>query len=805
VFDSLRLALRDGWRALAASRGTTLVTILTLAIGLAGATALFTIVYGVLLKPLPFAEPDRLVVVWETRRDEGTLENVVSPANYLEWRDTNRVFSGLGAVSMTFRAMLTGGGQRPASLPIQLVTHDVLSILGVRPALGRNFLPEEDRRRSDAVLISYRLWQQRYASSPGIVGRTITIDGQPRRVVGVLPRGFSLLDDTPDLWLPIGFDAESRTPKGRWIAVVGRLRPRVTLARAQANMDVVAAALERKFPAFDTHWGANVVPIEEQVVGGARRPLLLVGLAALMLLVIACANVTGLLLARAGARTREMATRIALGATRGQLVRQALVEAALVSSAAGAVGLGLAYALLRAFSLLAGDTHAIPRLEWVALDTPTFAAALAMIAVTAFTVGVAPAFASARSDVAQALASGTRSHTAPAASRLRRGLVAFEVALAILLLVGAGLLTRTVNHLLTTNPGFDRTSVLTFQVSLPPWKYDAPAKVAAAFDRLLAEFGSEPGVKRIGAVNTLPMSGDGPATAYTIAGRPAPAAGMEPVAGIRIVAGDYFASLRVPLVAGRLFSRSERADAHVILVNESLAREAWPGESAIGQRVRIAWRDEDPNVVVGVVGDFKAERPDEPAKPTIYFPHVFDPWPGMTITVRTAVDPATLATAMERRLSMVDPDAVFAAARSMDDVVARSIALRTLTMRLAVGFAIAAVLLAGVGLFALLAFTVAVRRREIGIRAALGARGRDITRWVVGQSLRATVPGMAAGLVLAWAGAGYLRDLLFGIGVHDALTFGAVIIVVAAVTLVAAWLPARTATKVQTSELLRAE
>jgi hypothetical protein len=280
---------------------------------------------------------------------------------------------------------------------------------------------------------------------------------------------------------------------------------------------------------------------------------------------------------------------------------------------------------------------------------------------------------------------------------------------------------------------------------------------------------------------------------------------MEPVAGIRIVAGDYFASLRVPLVAGRLFSRSERADAHVILVNESLAREAWPGESAIGQRVRIAWRDEDPNVVVGVVGDFKAERPDEPAKPTIYFPHVFDPWPGMTITVRTAVDPATLATAMERRLSMVDPDAVFAAARSMDDVVARSIALRTLTMRLAVGFAIAAVLLAGVGLFALLAFTVAVRRREIGIRAALGARGRDITRWVVGQSLRATVPGMAAGLVLAWAGAGYLRDLLFGIGVHDALTFGAVIIVVAAVTLIAAWLPARTATKVQTSELLRAE
>ena len=579
----------------------------------------------------------------------------------------------------------------------------------------------------------------------------------------------------------------------------------MTLAQAQANMDVVAAALERQWPQFDTHWGANVVPIEEQVVGGARRPLLLLGLAAALLLAIACANVAGLLLARASARRRELATRIALGATRARLVRQALVEAALVSGASGILGLALGKVLLRGFALLAGDTAAVPRLEWVTMDASVFAGAVVLVAATSLAVGLAPALAASGGDVAPALASGTRSHSAPASSRLRRGLVALEVALAILLLVGAGLLTRSVNRLLSVHPGFDRASVLTFRVSLPEWRYDAPPKLAAGFERVLADLRTAPGVDRVGACNFLPMTGLGAATSYTVIGRPAPPVGKEPSADIRVVAGEYFGALGVPLVAGRVFGGGDRAGGHVILVNERLAREAWPGMSPIGQTLRIAWRDDQPNLVVGVVGDVRGDTPDVPANPTIYFPHAFDPWPAMTIAVRTSAEPGALALTMQRRVAALEPDATFAAARSMDDVVARSIALRRLTMRLAGAFAGAAVTLAGVGLFALLAFMVTVRRREIGIRSALGARGRDITRWVVGQAVGAALPGAVAGLAVAWVGAGYLRDLLYGVGVHDPATFGAVATIVGLVTLAAAWLPARAATRVETTELLRSE
>ena len=801
--DRIRLELRDAWRALAAAPGVSIVAALTLALGIAGATSIFTLVYGVLLRPLPYGAADRLAAVWETRRDRNVLTNSVSPANFLAWRDANRVFSGMAAVSLTFRATLSGRGGPATELPMQLVSHELLDVLQVRPALGRGFLASEDRRGSAVALISHRLWRGRFGGDPAIVGRAMTINGLPVRVVGVLPRGFAVLDDSIDLWAPIGFDESSRKPHGRWIKVVARLRPGVSLAHAQTNMDVIAARLAREWPEFDTNWGVNVVPIEEQIVGTVRRPLALVGAAALLLLLIAGANVAGLLLARATARQRDMAMRMALGASRGRLIRQALVEALCLTAAGGVLGVGLAAGTLAAIVHLAGDAHAMPRLEGVRIDASALGAAAAFTVLTAVAVGLVPALAAGQHDISAALAAGARSSAGRTATRVRRGLVAGEVALALVLLVGAGLLVRSVHQLLSVDTGFDSRQVLTFQLSIPEWIYDTPEKRSEAFAQLLDAMDRIPGVESSGAATWLPMTDIGAATRYEALGEEAPPVGLEPSADIRIVAGRYFQTLGIPVVHGRLFTQADRD--HVLIVNEALAAQAWPGADPIGRQLKVAWHDDRPNTVVGVVGDVLPEAPDVAPRPTIYFPHAFDPWSTMAIAVRAERDPAALLPAIQRLLGTLQPDAPLTAARTMDQVILRSISTRRLTMRLLAIFAAGAVTLCGVGLFALLAYTVSVRRREIGIRVALGAARGDIVRWVLRDAARVTVPGLAVGLAAVWVAAGYVRELLFGIDAHDAATFLLVPSIVAVVALAAAWIPARAAAEISAGELMRAE
>jgi putative ABC transport system permease protein len=803
MLDRIRLELRDAWRALAAARGVSIVAALTLALGIAGATSIFTLVYSVLLRPLPYGAADRLTVVWETRRDRSVLTNSVSPANFLAWRDANRTFSGMAAVSLTFRATLTGRGGPAIELPMQLVSHELLDVLQVRPALGRGFLSSEDRQGSAVAMISHRLWQQRFGGDPGIVGRTMTLNGLPVRVVGVLPPGFAVLDDTIDLWAPIGFDASSRKPHGRWIKVVARLRPGVSITRAQADMVVIAARLAREWPDFDTNWGANVVSIEEQVLGAVRRPLALVGAAALLLLLIAGANVAGLLLARASARQRDMAMRMALGASRGRLIGQALVEAVCLTAAAGVLGFGLASGTLAAIVHLAGDAHAMPRLEGVRIDATAVGAAAAFTLVVALGVGLVPALAAGQHDIAFALAAGARSSAGRTATRVRRCLVAGEVALALVLLVGAGLLVRSVHQLLSVDTGFDSRQVLTFQLSMPEWIHDTPGKRSEAFAQLLAAIDRLPGVESSGAATWLPMTDIGAATSYEALGEEAPPVGLQPSADIRIVAGHYFQTLGIPLVHGRLFTQADRD--HVLIVNEALANQAWPGADPIGRQLKVAWHDDRPNTVIGVVGDVLPETPDMAPRPTIYFPHAFDPWSTMAVAVRSEGDPAALLPAIQRLAGTLQPDAPLTAARTMDQVILRSISTRRLTMRLLAIFAAGAVTLCGVGLFALLAYTVSVRRREIGIRVALGAAKGDIVRWVLRDAARVTVPGLAVGLAAAWVAAGYVRELLFGIDAHDAVTFLLVPSIVAAVSLAAAWVPARVAAQVSAGELMRAE
>ena len=654
--------------------------------------------------------------------------------------------------------------------------------------------------------MSHRFWQQRLGGAPDAVGRTVLLSGAPARIVGVMPPGFSFLDSTVDVWVPIGFDASSRTPRGRWITVVARLLPGTELRQAQAAMDVIAAALAREFPAFNSRWGVTVVSLQEQVVGGVRRAILLLAGAVVILLLVACANAAGLQLARATAREREIAVRVALGAGAGRIVRQLMIESAIVACAAAGLGVGAAWLALRGLVYLAGDTAAIPRLEEIGLDERMLLATIAVSAVTAVLMGLAPALSAARREVTGALASGIRSGGRPAPMRVRRLLGSGQVALALMLLVAAGLVTRSVRRLLDVDPGFRSDQVLTFRVALPEWKHDTPQKRVAVMDRLLAALAAEPGVRSAGAINNLPMTGLGAATSYEALGREKPPLGREPVADVRIVSGDYFAAMGIPLLKGRLFTPHDRGDrSRVIVINETMARLTWPGEEAIGKQVSIAWTDSAPCEVIGVVADVRPERLDGEARAMLYWPHAFDAWSGMAVAVRSTVPPDALARAVPRIVGRIEPDAPASDLRPMDDVLARSVATRRLTMILLASFGGVALALATAGLYAIISYNIAVRRRDIGIRVALGAARRHLVGWVLAQVVRVVAPGIAVGLLSAWLLARYLRDLLFGIRPADPVTFAGTAIALVVMALVAAWLPARGATAVDPIETLRSE
>jgi putative ABC transport system permease protein len=805
MLSSLRFDARDALRALVAAPQVTIVCVLTLALGIAATTAIFSVLDGVLLRPLPYRDPDRLVMVWEKKPSLGAFTNSVSPGNFIRWAERNKVFTGMAAVSLTFRTTLTGAGA-PAELPLQLVSHGFLSLLGARPALGRDFLPQEDRRGSGVTIISYRVWQERFGGDQHVLDRPVLLNGQPTRIVGIMPRGFSFLDSTVDVWAPIGFGEESRTPQGRWITVVARLRAGVQLAQAQAAMDVIAAGLAREFPQFDTGWGINVVPLQEQVVGGVRRAILVLSAAVVLLLLMASVNAAGLQLARATAREREIAVRAALGARPARIARQLLTESTLLATAAATLGVATAWWALRGLVYLAGDSAAIPRLDELAIDRRILTGTLGIATATAAIVGLAPMLGAVRRDTAATLTSASRTGTARATARVRQLLGVAQVALAVLLLIAAGLVTRSVHRLLSVDTGFATEQVMTFRLAIPDWKHDTPPKRIAALERLLASIAAQPGVRSAGAINFLPMAGLGSATSYEALGRPKPPLGQELVADVRVVSGDYFRTMGIPLLEGRLFTDRDRGDAaNVIVINQTMARRTWPGESAIGQRVKVAWTGEGLADVIGIVADVRPERLDGEIRAMLYWPHAYDPWSAMTVVARTAMSPESLARSVQQVVSGIDPDVAVSDVRSMDAVLARSIATRRLTMSLLVAFGSVALALAAAGLYALLSYSVAMRRRDIGIRVALGAASRHIRGWVLAQATRVVAPGIGVGLLLGWLLARYSRDLLFGIRPADPLTFAATAVVLSAVALVAAWVPARTASRVDPVETLRSE
>ena len=817
--------LRYGIRMLAKSPGFAVVAVLTLALGIGANTAIFSVVNATLLTHPAYKQPERLVMVWEWNRriapDRSVVEpgnmshdrNVVSPGNFLHWRADNTVFDKMAAW-YDFNTNLTGQGA-PEQLSVQAVTPNLMSLLGVNARLGRVFVPEDGETGKDnVVILSYGLWQRRFGSDQNIVGKTLVLDGQVLTVVGVMPPGFqfsvmhgSLTGQPPELWEPLVFSKENWTPQGRYMSALARMKPGVSLAQAQSQMDRIADDLANQFPQMDTNWGVNLVPLHEQAVGGIRPALLVLLGAVGFVLLIACANVANLQLARATARRREFAVRTALGAGSGRVARQLLTESMIVAFFGGAAGVLLGnWAIAIVLSLA---PRSLPELQSVHLDLRVLAFTAFLALLTGVLFGLAPAFAAIRRELNESLKEEGRSAGQGArGSRLRRLLVVAETSLAVVLVVGAGLLIRSFERLQAVSPGFDPRNLLTVKIDLPGTKYSKPGQSVAFFHQLLDRVRALPGVESASGNAFLPFTGPGSATDFYVVGRPVPpASGERPVVDVRVIEPDYFHTMKIPLLRGRFFNeREETEESHVVIISETMAREAWPNEDPIGQQVVIDMKDKNvPSTIVGVVGDVKHAGLDSPAKTTSYWPHPELPYNFSSLVIRTTGDPIHLAAAVQQLVLALDADQPVSRVQTMDQWMSDSTAQARFNTFLLAAFAGVALTLAAIGIYGVMAYSVTRRTHEIGIRMALGAQIADVFRLVTREGFALALAGVALGVLLSAAMTRVLRSLLFQVGTLDLWAFGSAVVLLSAVALAACLIPARRAARVDPMVSLRWE
>jgi putative ABC transport system permease protein len=800
----LRHAVRLFWK----SPGVTLVSLVALALGMGAATAIFSVADAVLLKPLGFREPERLLVVWEQNQAQNKFKISAAAGNFLEWRSQSRVLESAGAFQ-DVHVNLSGGPNGPIDpeeLAAQRVSAGLFPLLGVQPLVGRGFTPAEDQPgRANFALLSYSLWQRRFAGDRSIAGQNIRLHDQSYTVVGVLPPGVQILDHAADVWVPLGLDGnDPRTLRARFLTVIGRLRPGATLPQAQAELDTIGARLELADPALNRGWRPSLFPMREELTGSVRQPLLMLMAAVGFLLLIACVNVANLLLARGAARGKEFAVRTVLGASRARIVFQLLAESLALAAAGGILGLALAWGGVGLLTRLGSDT--IPRLAEARLDGRVFLFALAVSALTGALFGLAPALQLSTVNPSAALMEGGRGSTAARSSRLlRNGLVVSEIALAVLVLIGASLLMRSFARLRAVEPGFQSSNLLTLRLPISGVRNASPEVRAAFLDRLSSRIATLPGVRSVGAVSHLPLTGLGVGTTFAVDGRPAPPPEQRPIGLVRGVTPDYFRTMAIPLISGRFFAESDTAQAPFrIIVNQALARRFWPRANPLGGRLML---DPDGRIaeIVGVVGDVKPERLDGDDWPTIYSPYRQTNFNTMVMVVRTAVPPEALASSVERAVHQSDPDQPVADMRSMDTVVDRAVsAARFQTSVLAV-FAQIAFLLAAIGVYGVVAYDISRRTSEIGIRISLGAQPRDVLRLILGQYARLAALGISLGLAGAYALTRLMESLLFGVKPTDAYTFAMVSLLFGAVALVAGYLPSRRAMALQPAAALRHE
>ncbi len=810
--DTLLQDVRYALRMCVRTPGFTIVAIVALALGIGANATIFTVVNATLIEALPYREPARLVALWETNGRRPGTPNTIGPANIIRWQERATSFERI-APFYDYRVNLTGGGA-PEEIVTLAVTPDYFPALGVAPLAGRVFAPDEGPDGRDALaILSFNLWQRRFGGDPSIVGRTVQIDARPVTIIGVMPpearlfvaRG-SLVGKPAELWMPFAFSEASRTPRGRYLSAIGRIKPGVTVEQARAELATIASGLTTEFPEFDTNWSTLVVPIRNELSGDLRLTLFVLSGAVGFVLLIACANVANLLLTRGAARHREIAIRGALGAGRIRIVRQLLTESLVLCALGGAAGLLVAQWALSV--LLAISPANLADLGPVSLSYPVLAFTAAVSMLTAIACGIAPAFEGSRAAAQEALREGARQIGAGVRSRrIRQAFVVSELAFAVVLLIGAGLTLRSLASLRGVNPGFDSHNVLTVRMTIPSARYPTDASRLTFFADAVSRVRALPGVESAGAISYLPLAGLGAATNFTIVGQPPPAPGQGLLTDVRVCDDGYFQSMKVSLRAGRLFSEREmREKSNVVIVNEALAQRYFPDGDAIGKSLVISMTSPNvPTTIIGIVSDARYADIVTVPRAMTYWPHPQLTYSAMTLTVRTVGDPAAMAPLVEREVHAIDKDQPLGDVRTMDQWLARSLAQARFSSTLLSVFAGLALLLAAVGVYGVVAYAVSLRTSEIGIRLALGADGRDIRRMIVGDAVSLASIGLGVGVVLALALGRVLTSLLYETSNTDPLTFAAVVGILGAVALAAGYIPALRASRIAPVEALRCQ
>ncbi len=795
--------LRYGARMLMKQPGFTLIAVLTLALGIGATTAIFSVVNAALLKPLPFSEPNKLVWVMGTN-SAGSNSTPLSPLDFLDYRQQNSSLDHLAAyIAMPVSYNLTGSGE-PERLAGQVVTTDYFDTLGVKPALGRAFLPtEEEPGNMHVALLSHGLWQRRFGGEASVINRAVTLDGKSYTVIGVLPPHFRLTAEA-DLWVPMSFSAfpEMRQRKGHFLRVIGKLKDGVTLAQAQADLQMIGRRLEAQYPESNTGWSTRMIALREQMVGNMRLTLWVLFGAVGFVLLIACANVANLLLARAASRQKEIAVRLALGAGRGRIARQMLTESLMLSLLGATLGVLLALWGVDALVKLAADN--LPLTAQVSIDFNVLVFTLLLATLTGVSFGLAPAYQASQQKLHDALKDGGRGGTEGLRrNRARGALVVAECAVAVVLLAGAGLLLRSFWQLLQVQPGFAAKNLLTMRVDVARDKADTPGLTTNFYEQVQQRLAALPGVEAVGMTTELPLSGQPNDMPFTIEGRPPLAAREEVWADFRRVNHDFFRAMQIPLLRGRHFTAAEvRQNSKVVIVSAELARRYFPHEDPLGKGLLPEFVGERYEII-GIVGDVRHRALNDELFQTMYLPSLEEGW--KNIVIRAHGDLATLASAARREIHSVDAYQPIAKVRTMEQIVAASTTdsrFRALLLGL---FAAVALLLSAVGIYGVMAYSVTQRTPEIGIRVALGAQASDVLRLIVGQGLKLALLGVAIGLAGAFGLTRLLSNLLFGVTASDPLTFGVIAVLLLAVAWLACWIPARRATKVDPMIALRTE
>ena len=810
IFSDIGQDVRYALRMLAKNPAFTVIAVVALALGIGANTAIFSVVNAVLLRPLPFKHPEQLVMLWENAAHLGFPKDTPSPANFLDWQKQAQSFTGMAAmVERSFN--LTGVGE-PERLEGRRISASLFDLLGVPALLGRTFVADDDRPGSHVVLLSHSLWQRRFGSDPGVIGRALTLNGESYTVVGVMPRfvqlpGYATRSD--QLWVPVAFPQEEGSQRGNhFLEVIARVKPGITLKQAQAEMETIAARLAQHYPVYNTRRGAVVVPLHEQVVGDIRPALLVLLGAVGFVLLIACANVANLLLARAAVRQKEIALRLALGASRSRLTRQFLTESVLLAMFGAGFGLLLAFAGIR--TLRTFIPSSISQIQAISIDSTVLIFTALVAVLTGIAFGLAPAIHGSHLNLNDTLKESARDSAGGVKGHRARGLLVIgEVAISFVLLIGAGLLINSFLHLRKLDPGFRADHLLTMKLDLSEVKYPDRDRRAVFFDDVIGRVRALPGVQSAAVANNLPLTYNGDSMTISVEGLPDPPPDQQPDVIYRVIGPDYFAAMRIPIIRGRDFTDQDKGDSKdVVVISEKTAQHFWPGQDPIGKRLKpgsstsnTPWRE-----VIGIVKDVRQNDLIAPPKMQMYLNYrQLKNIPANALVVRTNIDPMSLAGSVRNAIWSVDKDQAVADIDTMDHIVAEAVARQRFSMFLLGFFAVVALVLASVGVYGVMSYSVAQRTREIGIRMALGARRTDVLQMTVKAGLKLVGAGMLLGVAAAFVLTRVMATLLYGISATDPITFAGISLVLLAVAIFASYVPALRATKVDPIVALRAQ